>query len=458
MRNPTVYLKMRVLGAVDMAAGDTEQKRIQAVSQMTFTDEEGQPRQFTWRTISTWLCRYRKHGATVMENKSRSDKGQTRKVKPEDIQEAIQAVLPKVHSRPPKRSILYRLCIEQGLLNRSQVARTTFYRLVNTFELLKPEAQTANKVRLAFAKAHANEMWQADTLYGPYVQIDGVAVQTRFIAFLDDASRVCCHGQFFPAENVDTLIEALRAAFYKRGVPACLYVDNGSICTSKEIIQICARVGCLLAHTPVRDGAAKGKIERFFRTTRDQFLALQLDLSSFEALNRQFTHWVEEQYHAQIHSVLGMSPLDRFALDRNRVRFLPPNEANDELFFVEEERHVRADNTFSFQAVRLEAPRHLPDRTIQVRFQRKAPTRRVVVYYKGERMGEARPLDAIANDRPPKKPGAGSHRRSSPPPDSAAGDAAGVLQARPKNPPPSPASGAATPTPQPAEPSTPHAL
>ena len=28
---------------------------------------------------------------------------------------------------------------------------------------------------------------------------------------LDDASRVCCHGQFFLAENVDTLIEALRA-------------------------------------------------------------------------------------------------------------------------------------------------------------------------------------------------------------------------------------------------------
>ena len=458
MRNPTVYLKMRVLGAVDMAEGDTEQKRIQAVSQMTFTDEEGHPRQFTWRTISTWLCRYRKHGVTVMENKSRSDKGKTRKLKPEDIQEAIQAVLPKVHSRPPKRSVLYRLCIEQGLLNRSQLARTTFYRLVNSFELLKPESQTANKIRLAFAKAHANEMWQADTLYGPYVQIEGVAVQTRLIAFLDDASRVCCHGQFFPAENVDTLIEALRAAFYKRGVPACLYVDNGSIYTSKEIIQICARVGCLLAHTPVRDGAAKGKIERFFRTAREQFLALELDLSSLEALNRQFTHWVEEQYNAQIHSVLGMSPLDRFALDRNRVRFLPPNEANDELFFVEEDRHVRADNTFSFQAVRFEAPRHLPDRTIQVRFQRKAPTRRVVVYYKGERMGEARPLDAIANDRPPKKPGAGSNRRSSPNPEADSGDAAGTLPAGPKNPPRSPASGAATPIPQPTELPTPHSL
>ena len=213
-------------------------------------------------------------------------------------------------------------------------------------------------------------MWQADTLYGPHVSINGAPVQTRLIAFIDDASRVCCHGQFFPAENVDTLIESLRAAFYKRGVPHALYVDNGSIYSSKEIIQICARVGCLLHHTPVRDGAAKGKIERFFRTVRDQFLARDLDLSSLDALNRQFTQWVEEHYNAQVHSILGMSPLDRFALDRKWLRFLPPNEANDELFFVEEERHVRADNTFSFKSLRWEAPRHLPDRTIHIRFQR----------------------------------------------------------------------------------------
>ena len=137
------------------------------------------------------------------------------------VQEAIDAVLPKVHGRP-KRAVLYRLCIEQGLAEPLPGGPNTFSRLVNassTCSSLRPNRD--NKHRLAFAKAHANEMWQADTLFGPYVQIEGVAVQTRLIAFLDDASRVCCHGQFFPAENVDTLIEALRAAFYKRGVPDC---------------------------------------------------------------------------------------------------------------------------------------------------------------------------------------------------------------------------------------------
>jgi transposase InsO family protein len=404
MHNPTAYLKMRVLGAIDMAEGNSIQARIKNVSQTTFTDEDGHPRQFTWRTIQTWYTRYQKHGVTVMENRPRSDKGKVRKVVLEDVLDALRKVQSKVHGKTPTLALLYRLCIEEGLLTRSQIAPNTFRRVVHQYELLKPDPECSHKLRLAFAKAHANEMWQADTLFGPHVRIQGTPQPTRLIAFLDDASRVCCHGQFFLSENVDTLIETIRAAFYKRGVPHSLYVDNGSIYSSKEIIQICARVGCLLHHTPVRDGAAKGKIERFFRTVRDQFLARALDLTSLEALNRQFTAWVEEHYNAQTHSVLGMSPLDRFALDRNRVRYLPPNEANDELFFVEEERHVRADNTFSFQSLRFEAPRHLPERTIQVRFERKRPTQRVVVYYKGERMGEARLLNAVANDRKPPSP------------------------------------------------------
>ena len=403
MRNPTPYLKMRVLGAIDMAEGNSIQSRIKAVSQLTFTDEDGLPRQFTWRTIQTWFSRFQKHGVTVMDSKPRTDKGKVRKISIEELQEVLHKIHPKIHGKTPTLALLYRLCIEEGLLTRSQIAPNTFRRVVNRYELLKPEKDSINKRRLAFAKAHANEMWQADTLFGPYIQIAGSAVQTRLIAFIDDASRVCAHGQFFAAENVDTLIESLRAAFYKRGVPHSLYVDNGSIYCSKEIIQITARVGCLLHHTPVRDGAAKGKVERFFRTVRDQFLARALDLSSLEALNKQFTHWVEDQYNAQVHSTIGMSPLDRFALDRKWVRFLPPNEANDELFFVEEDRHVRTDNTFSFKSLRFEAPRHLPDRTIHIRFQRFRPLERVIVYYKGERMGQARLLDALANDRKPAK-------------------------------------------------------
>jgi putative transposase len=399
MRNPTEYLKMRVLGAIDMAEGNTQRERIRTVAAGAFTDEDGTPRQFTWRTIETWLMRYNKHGVTALTPSPRKDIGSLRKVSLEEVQEAINQVLPKFHDKTPGRAAIYRACIEEGLLFRDRVAPNTFTRIVKEHEMLKPEAECQNKRRLAFAKAHANEMWQADTMIGPYMGVG--RPQAKLIAFLDDASRLCVHGQFFEAENVESLIEAISCAFYKRGIPQSLYVDNGSIYTSKEIVQICARVGCLLHHAPVRDGAAKGKVERFFRTVREQFLVRQLDISSTNALNCAFNAWVEEQYNSREHSVLGMSPLDRFALDRRRIRFLPPNEVNEELFFVEEDRVVKADNTFPFKTLRFEAPRHLPNRTVQVRFDRRRPTRKLVVYYKGERMGEARPLDPVANDRAP---------------------------------------------------------
>ena len=365
---------------------------------MTFTDEEGFARQFTWRTIETWLMRYRKHGVTALRPALRRDKGKPRKMKPEEIKEAIDAVLPRFHGKRLNKQAIYRTCIEEGFFTRDLLAPNTFSRLVNEYELLKTDKESESPRRLAFAKQHANEMWQGDTLCGPYVQIEGSHRPTKLIAFLDDASRVCVHGQFFVREDVDSLVEALSSAFYKRGVPESMYVDNGSIYTSKEIVQICARVGCILAHTPVRDGAAKGKIERFFKTCRDQFLLRKLDLSSLGALNKQFTAWVEEDYNAREHSTLKMSPLDRFALDRRRIRYLPPNEVNNELFFVEEDRVVKADNTFSFVSLRYEAPRRLPSRKIQVRFARKQPTKRVAVYYKRRTHGH-RPARRLHGQR-----------------------------------------------------------
>ena len=41
MKQPSVYLKMRVLGAVDTALGRTRHERILNVAAMTFLDEEG---------------------------------------------------------------------------------------------------------------------------------------------------------------------------------------------------------------------------------------------------------------------------------------------------------------------------------------------------------------------------------------------------------------------------------
>ena len=398
MKNPSPYLKMRVLGAIDSAEGKTRDQRVRRVAEMTFTDEDGNPRMFTWRTIQTWHYRYKNHGITGVTSQPRRDKGQPRKVTPEELLEAINAALPHFRQKNFNKMAIYRFCIEKGLIQKSQLAQTTFFRFVREYELLKPDSEE-NKRRLAFSMQYANQLWQADTMFGPYIAsgTKGDAHrQARLIAFIDDASRVLCHGEFFLEENIDSMVKAIRAAFYKRGIPDQLYVDNGSIYASQEITLICARVGCILRHTAVRDAAAKGKIERFFRRMRDQFLTRQLDLSSLDVLNRQFTTWVENEYNATEHSALGMKPIDRFGLDLKRIRFLPPSEVNDELFYAEAERKVKKDNTFSFQNNRFETPVDLRDKTIQIRFERHHAGP-VIIYYNGQRMGTARPLDLIAN-------------------------------------------------------------
>jgi putative transposase len=397
VKHPSIYLKMKVLGAIDVAPGRTRDERVRNVAEMTFLDEEGNQYRFTWRTIQTWYYRYKNHGVTSMDTSPRADKGKPRKVTPEEVLEAINQALPHFrqqshgHSTKPTKTAIYRFCIEKGLLHASQIARTTFCRFVSKYEMLKDDP-SENKRRLAFSMQYANQLWQADTMFGPQV----AGKQTKLIAFIDDASRVLCHGEFFLDENTDSMIRALRCAFYKRGLPEQLLVDNGSIYCCQEITLICARVGCILRHTAVRDAAAKGKIERFFRRVRDQFLIRNLDLTSIDQLNQQFTHWVEQDYNATVHSTLGMKPIDRFGVDLSRIRFLSPSQDTDELFYAEATRTVKKDNTFSFQADRYETPIDLRGKQITVRYERHRKGV-VIVYDNGRRLGQARLLDAVAN-------------------------------------------------------------
>jgi transposase InsO family protein len=401
MKRVSNYLKMRVLGALEYAQGDTNVERYLAVSQMTFTDEDGHPVRFTWRTIQTWWYHYRRHGITHAPE--RSDKGATRKVTPERLLEVIEQVLPGFHGKKRNIAEVYRACIQQGLLQRTQIAPNTFRRTVDRYQLLKPADPSTPKARLAFAKAHANDLWQGDTLHGPHLHNgSNKPLKTFLICFIDDASRVIPHGAFYHADDTPNLIDCFQTALDKRGIPKAVYVDNGSNYSSREFGLICARLGTVLIHTPVRDGAAKGKIERFFRTVRDQFLVRDLSqLENLRQLNSEFTRWVEDTYHLREHSTLGMKPLDRFGLDLSRVRRLAVNPFNDELFLLESTRKVRADNTFSYNGTRYEAPRDLRDTTITIRHHRPDIHFPPVVYQDGERLGEAVKLDPVANDRRP---------------------------------------------------------
>lgn len=101
MKQPSVCLKMRVLGAVDTVEGRTRHARVHTVAAMTFLDEDGHTRRFTWRTIQTWFYRYKNHGITGMTPRTRKDKGHVRKVTPEELLEAVNTARPHFHNQAP---------------------------------------------------------------------------------------------------------------------------------------------------------------------------------------------------------------------------------------------------------------------------------------------------------------------------------------------------------------------
>jgi transposase InsO family protein len=398
-KNPPLEIRLRVLAAVDYAPGLSIRDRIKAVSEQHFVDQHtGHRYHFTWRTISTWLYRYKKEGVTTLEKKIRSDKQTQRKIQVAELAEAINDVLPylsqnKVGTIP--KSTLYRCLLEKNYVTRHQLSPTTFYRFIREHDLLT--AQTTQKLRASFAMQHANELWQGDTMHGPSIQQpDGKWKKTFLIAFIDDASRLITHAEFFYRDNTDTMIEAFKTALYKRGKPERLYFDHGANYTSKEILHACIRLNIRLSHAPIRDGAAKGKIERFFRGFRDRFLVMHSQFEALEPLNQLTQDWIENHYNTQPHSGIQMKPLDRFNLDHTRIHYLIHDEFTDEVFYVEEDRKVSNVNVFSINTQKYECPVDLRGKTIQVRYDRFRRDR-YIVYFKDQRMGQASPLNLIFN-------------------------------------------------------------
>lgn len=187
-----------------------------------------------------------------------------------------------------------------------------------------------------------NALWTGDALHGPIV----AGAKTYLLAFIDDHSRLLVGYRWCHAEDTVRLEAALRAGLAARGIPARVYLDNGSAMVSKQLLRACAVLGVRLTHSTPRRPEGRGKIERFFRTVRDQFL-VELDTAAvgdLGELNRLFAAWVERVYHRRVHSETGEAPLDRF--DTSLVRYPSPAELR-EAFLWSETRTVTKVATVS---------------------------------------------------------------------------------------------------------------
>jgi putative transposase len=199
-------------------------------------------------------------------------------------------------------------------------SESTLLRLFHRHELMGP-ASAGTPVFGRFEARYPNERWVGDALHAP--KIGGR--KTYLFAFLDDHSRLAVGYRFGFAEDTVRLAVALEPALGSRGVPAAAYVDNGSAFVDSWLLRACAKLGIRLVHSTPHRPQGRGKIERFFRTVRDQFLVEVSDTSAAELaaqqytpaqalleLNGHFTAWIEQVYHHRVHSETGQTPLARW--------------------------------------------------------------------------------------------------------------------------------------------------
>ena len=160
-----------------------------------------------------------------------------------------------------------------------------------------------------FEAAAPNERWTGDALHGPRA----AGRKAYLFGFIDDHSRAVMAGRWGYFEDTIRLAAALRPALAARGVPAGIYVDNGSAFVDAALKRAAARLGIKIVHSMPGKPEGRGKIERFFRTVRDQFLVeIGDDIGDLGELNRLFTAWVETVYHRRAHSETGQPPLQRW--------------------------------------------------------------------------------------------------------------------------------------------------
>lgn len=356
-------------------------------------------------TIRDWLALYEDGGFDALHPKRRQDRGQPRGLPP-----AVAELL--VRLKETDRRLSVRALIRQAQASGSVPATTalapaTVYRLLRQEGLMGPAQERADgHDRRRFSYPEAGDLWMADCMHGPKIGSDPGDRRRRrkayLLAVIDDATRVIPHAAFAFSESAEAFLPVLRQALLKRGVPQRLYCDNGASYRSRHLAVICASLGIHLIHARPYEPAGKGKIERFFRTCRAQFLPTldETATASLDALNRRLGAWIEGEYHRTPHRGLDQqrTPLDQWALAAGRVRPAPPDDELDTIFRFQHRRRVAKDRTVSFQGRLYEVGAELVGQRIVLLVDPAAPPGRPIpVRHNGRAAGQATLLDPHAN-------------------------------------------------------------
>lgn len=357
--------------------------------------------QIGYDCIRKWYAAFQRFGKEGLQPKTRSDRGVCRALSSEESAALLEylACNPQLTARAA-----YRNLHDQGLIT-TELSKSALSRLVVSAGMSREQRlrESDQRQQLKFAFRYPLECVQADMMYAFEVPDEaGKLKRTVLMTILDDATRRVVYGAFSFRETSLAFEYGLRHVLLAHGRIAKIFVDNGAAFVSGETLRILSILGISLIHSRVGYPASRGKVERHFRTVRDQFLR-PLDKASVRSLadlNTRFRTWLESEYHRSPHRGLGgQTPLEAWLERAHHIIRLDPTVDLDAVFRHELRRRVYGDCTFTLDGILYEVPGVLKNKIIKVRFNPFQVPRSLELLYEGRSYGQAHVVDTYANTR-----------------------------------------------------------
>lgn len=329
------------------------------------THPDGTLKHYAPGTIEKWYRNYKQHGFDALVPAGRADLGKPRKLD-DELQEQIRYL----KSNYPRMSAaaICRQLQDNGSIKNGEVSPSTVNRYINMISLQMKTATSPDMRR--YERPHINEVWCGDSSVGPYLKTDdGRKHKVYIIALIDDASRFIVGIDIFFNDNFINLMSVMKSAVARYGRPQMFNFDNGSSYKNKQMELLAARIGSVVHYDQPYTPTQKAKIERWFRTLKDQWLS-SLDIRDFHSLDelRGSLFSYVQSYNQSVHSSLhGKSPQDRFFSEPDRIRRLPDEEIGH-CFLLEIERRVSSDSVIVIGQTEYEVDCRFAKQRIKLRY------------------------------------------------------------------------------------------